>query len=208
METRKPEETSIGGAARNEKGAPGNLFIVSAPSGAGKSTLCGALRQRFARIRYSVSYTTRKPRPGEVDGVHYHFIDVAEFRRRIDQDAWAEWAEVHGNYYGTSADLLAEGLAAGEDILLEIDVQGAAQIAERFEQAVTIFILPPSMEALEARLRGRDSDSDAVIEKRLVNARTEMAQKDRYRHRIVNDDLETAKAELFAVVERYITAGS
>ncbi len=202
MDTRESDRTC--GKDAIGSGMPGNLFIVSAPSGAGKSTLCDALRKRFGRIRYSVSYTTRSPRPLETDGVDYHFIDRKAFLQRIEENCWAEWAEVHGNYYGTSADLLTESLAGGEDILLEIDVQGAEQIVSCFPSSVTIFIMPPSVSALEERLKQRESDSPEVIAKRIENARGEMAQKDRYRHVIVNDDLSVATAKLFEVVEGYL----
>lgn len=202
MDTRACDRTcgkDVGG-----HGSPGNLFIVSAPSGAGKSTLCDALRKRFHRIRYSISYTTRSPRPLETDGVDYHFIDRKAFLERIEENCWAEWAEVHGNYYGTSAELLRQSLGGGEDILLEIDVQGAEQIVSRFPSSVSIFIMPPSIAALEERLKGRDSDSPEVISKRIENAKGEMARRDRYRHVIVNDDLSVATAELFDVVAGYL----
>lgn len=179
----------------------GRLFVVSAPSGAGKTTLCRGLRDHFGDIAYSVSYTTRAPREGERDGIDYHFISVAEFRRGIETGRWAEWAEVYGNYYGTSVAALERTLSAGLDLLLEIDVQGCAQIVERFPEAVTVFIMPPSFEALRERLSGRGKDDPAVIERRLEAARQEMDQAHWYRHVIVNDQLETALAALIAVVQ-------
>jgi guanylate kinase len=181
----------------------GLLFILSAPSGAGKSTLGGLLRTRIPDLAYSVSYTTRAPRRGEVDGQDYHFINRTEFEMAIAGKAWAEWARVHDNYYGTRAEDLQRLLDQGRDILLDIDVQGARQLVERFPMAVTIFIMPPSLEVLEERLRQRGTDEKAVIAKRLNNARQEMAQRNDYRHVIVNDDLETAANALVRVIETY-----
>ena len=123
---------------------PGHLFIISAPSGAGKSTLCRAMRDHFPDLLYSISYTTRSPRKGERNGVDYHFILPDDFEKGISRHRWAEWAEVHGNYYGTSAEFLDNELSAGRDILLEIDVQGTRQILQRYPDGITIFILPPS----------------------------------------------------------------
>ncbi|MGE5257657.1 MAG: guanylate kinase [Hyphomicrobiales bacterium] len=178
-----------------------HIFIVSAPSGAGKTTLCRAALNRLPDLSYSVSYTTRLPRPGEVDGRDYAFISIAEFEEGIDAGRWAEWARVHGNYYGTSADVLNRAVAAGRDILLDIDVQGAQQIRSRFPRSVSIFIMPPSLDILAKRLqaRGRDDPEDMAL--RLRNAREEMAQKEAYDHVIVNDRLETAVEELIAVIE-------
>jgi guanylate kinase len=178
-----------------------HIFIISAPSGAGKTTLCRAALDRLPDLDYSVSYTTRLPRPGEVDGRDYVFISVAEFVEGIDAGRWAEWAQVHGNYYGTSADVLNRAVAAGRNILLDIDVQGARQIRSRFPRSVTIFIMPPSLDILAKRLqaRGRDDAEDMAL--RLRNAREEMAEKDAYDHVIVNDRLETAVEELIAVIE-------
>ncbi len=194
------------GAVMRPKADPmtdrGHLFVVSAPSGAGKSTLCNAVRERFPDIHYSVSATTRPPRPGETDGVDYHFVTEAEFQEGIERGRWAEWAVVHGNYYGTSAEGLRETLEAGADILLDIDVQGAKQIVERFPEAVTIFIMPPSLETLRERMTSRGTDSPEVIDRRVDNARAEMAARDRYRHVIVNDNLPDAKAAILEIVAR------
>ena len=184
---------------------PGQLFILSAPSGAGKSTLCHALRKRFPEILYSISYTTRKPRKGEKNGIDYYFIPRDEFEAGIDRGQWAEWAQVHDNYYGTSADLLDRGLKRGQDILLDIDVQGMRQIVKRYSSAVTIFIVPPSLEVLRGRLEERGTDSPEVIAVRLKNARKEMAQKDLYHHIIVNDQLAEAVADLIDIFEKYRT---
>ncbi len=181
----------------------GTLFVVSAPSGAGKTTLVHAMRSRFPELAYSISYTTRLPRPGEVNGVDYFFITADEFQAGIESGLWAEWAEVHGHYYGTSARFLKETLAAGKDILLDIDVQGACQIVRKFPQAVTIFILPPSLEVLRQRLESRGTDSPDVIALRMENARREMGKKDGYDYRIVNDRLAAAIDSLAAVIEKH-----
>ena len=182
---------------------PGFLFIISAPSGAGKSTLCRAVLDRFSDLVYSVSYTTRSPRSGEQNGVDYHFIVKDEFEKGIASGRWAEWAEVHDHYYGTSADFLDGELSVGRDILLDIDIQGTRQILQRYPDGVTIFIMPPSLETLKSRLQSRDTDSPEVIAVRLKNARDEMAQKDFYRHIITNDRLTDAVAELIALFEKY-----
>ena len=136
-----------------------HLFIISAPSGGGKTTLCREVRKQFPDMLYSVSYTTRKPRKGEQDGVDYHFIGKNEFKTRIDERQWAEWALVHGHYYGTDSTFLEEGLNAGHDILLDLDVQGTQQLLKRYSECVAIFIRPPSLEALQRRLEARGSDS-------------------------------------------------
>lgn len=183
--------------------ARGHLFIVSAPSGAGKTTLCQALMQRFPDLWYSVSYTTRLPRSGERDGVDYHFISVAEFTAGRQKGQWAEWACVHGNYYGTSAAVLQQGLDAGRDILLDIDVQGMRQIVKRFPESVTIFVMPPSLEILRQRLARRCTDSRQQIEQRMETAKQEMAGKDQYRHVIVNDDLSRAIETIVGLVQGY-----
>jgi len=181
----------------------GHLFIISAPSGAGKTTLVKAVLQQFRDMRYSISYTTRKPRVEERDGIDYHFISKQDFKKGIHKDRWAEWAEVYGNYYGTSVEFIEKNLSSGCDILLDIDVQGTLQILKHYPDSVTIFILPPSMNALRKRLEMRGSDSQAVIEKRLLNARKEMTQKKMYRHIIVNDVLSEAIKELSAIFKKY-----
>jgi len=181
----------------------GKLFIISAPSGAGKTTLCTRLLECCPDIVYSISYTTRRPRPGETDGKDYHFITKETFLEKQAHDYWAEWARVHDHYYGTSAEFLSASMARGQDVLMDIDVQGAVQIKARFPEAITIFIMPPSMDALKQRLAGRGTDDPAVIEKRLQNAIREMAQKDFYQHVIVNDELEIATNDLINVVESY-----
>jgi len=181
----------------------GHLFIISAPSGAGKTTIAKAVLKQFTDMLYSISYTTRKPRAEERDGVDYHFISKQDFKKGIKKGRWAEWAEVYGNYYGTSTEFIEKSLSSGCDILLDIDVQGTLQILKHYPDSVTIFILPPSVKALRKRLEMRASDSKAVIEKRLENARNEMAQKKMYRHIIVNDKLFAAIEEISAIFKKY-----
>ena len=190
-------------SSKKMKPKRGHLFIISAPSGAGKTTLVKAALEQFTDMLYSISYTTRKPRADERNGVDYHFVSKQEFKKGIKRGHWAEWAEVYGNYYGTSAEFIEKSLSSGYDILLDIDVQGTLQILQHYPDSVTIFILPPSMNTLRKRLEMRASDSKAVIEKRLVNARKEMAQKKMYRHTIVNDKLPAAIEELSAIFKKY-----
>ena len=181
----------------------GNLFVVSAPSGAGKTTICRSVLKRMPDLLYSVSYTTRAPRAGEKDGRDYHFITRTRFEKKIESEEWAEWARVHGNYYGTSATFIEQGLASGRDILLDIDVQGTKQLLNKFPNSITVFILPPSFEVLRQRLESRGTDRPESIEQRLNNARLEMDRKKMYRHRIINADLETAIAELIGIIKKY-----
>jgi guanylate kinase len=181
----------------------GRLFIVSAPSGAGKTTLCHALRQQYRELAYSVSYTTRRPRDGEQHGRDYYYISVQEFELGIKQGRWAEWAKVHGNFYGSSARWIDRTLSAGRHILMDIDMQGARQMLQCFPQAITIFIMPPSMEILEQRLRARGTDQPDTISLRLTNAAEEIAQKEICRHILVNDDLEKTKQQLAAIIKGY-----
>ena len=181
----------------------GLLFVVSAPSGAGKTTLCRALRDVYTDIRYSISHTTRKPRQGEKDGIDYHFTDNTKFLNMRDRGCWAEWADVHGHYYGTSIKNIEKALSAGYDILLDIDVQGTMQILERYPDAVTIFIMAPSLEILKQRLSKRGTEDSQTIEKRMRNAEKEIAGRSIYRHVIVNDDLSTAIDKFIRVVGKY-----
>jgi guanylate kinase len=180
----------------------GKLIIVSAPSGGGKTTLCHALRQRMPDLGYSVSFTTRLPRPGERDGVDYHFIDVDEFEKGIAEKRWAEWAVVHGNLYGTSAEYLQRALAEGRDILLDIDTEGTRQLLARFPDSLTIFIEPPSMKVLAQRLADRGTDDPEVMARRLRDAEKEMARRDMYQHRIVNGNLAATVAALTDLVAK------
>ena len=179
----------------------GILYIVSAPSGAGKTTLVKGLLESDSAVKLSVSYTTRAPREGEVDGVAYHFIDVARFTAMRDAGDFIEWAEVHGNFYATSKSWLQSELAAGDDVLLEIDWQGARQVRAQFASAVSLFIMPPSFSALESRLRGRGKDSEEVIARRLAAARDEMQRVDEFDYVIINNDLQEALRDLRAVVQ-------
>ncbi len=187
-----------------KKKKKGRIFVISAPSGAGKSTLCSKITVRFPDLAYSVSHTTREPRAGEKDGIDYFFISVEEFKDRIKNNLWAEWAEVHGNFYGTSLKFIQDKTAQGSHLLLDIDVQGAKQFKRSFPEAVTIFIMPPSIETLEQRLKKRATDSDEVIAKRIANAQGEIAQSSFYDHVVVNDELERASKELLNIVESKI----
>jgi len=180
--------------------ARGNLLIVSAPSGAGKTTLVKALLARDPRVVYSVSCTTRAPRAGERDGIDYQFLGEEAFRQRIDAGEFLEHAEVHGHRYGTLRSAIEAQLEADRDVVLDIDTQGAAQVRALMPEALSIFILPPSLAELESRLRARATDADAVIERRLAAARAEIAHVGDYDHVIINKDLETAIADLAAVV--------
>ncbi|MBW1846222.1 MAG: guanylate kinase [Deltaproteobacteria bacterium] len=184
-------------------GKRGHIFIVSAPSGSGKTTLCRALMEHIPDLLYSVSFTTRPRRNGENEGIDYYFLSKEEFEKGIKEGKWAEFANVHGNYYGTSADILDKGLHSGKDILLDIDVQGAEQILKRYPESVTIFISPPSMDALKQRLEKRGTDSGEVIKRRLKDAEKELARKDVYRHIIENDKLQKAVDDIIAVVKQY-----
>lgn len=178
----------------------GHLFVVAAPSGAGKSTLVNALLAQDAGIFLSVSFTTRGPRPGEVCGREYHFVTTEEFLARRSAGEFLESAEVHGNFYGTSRQWIEEKTQSGSDVLLEIDWQGAQQVKARFPEAVGIFILPPSIEALEERLRRRGQDSPAVIARRLLAAGSEIAHAPEFEYVIINQDFPVALEQLKAIV--------
>ena len=178
----------------------GTLFVVSAPSGAGKTTLCREIRLRLPDLAYSVSVTTRPPRPGEIDGADFRFVGVSEFQAMLARGEFAEWATVHGNLYGTRARALEDALATGRDVLLDIDTQGAAQLRARYPDAVLIFILAPSVKELEQRLRGRRSNMDADIERRLVRAREEIALWRQYDYLIVNRDVKEAMEQLESII--------
>ncbi|MFD2177106.1 guanylate kinase [Veronia pacifica] len=180
----------------------GTLYIVSAPSGAGKSSLINALLKDNPRydMKVSVSHTTRSMRPGEEDGVHYHFVTVDEFKALIEQNAFLEHAEVFGNFYGTSRLWIEEMLAKGIDIFLDIDWQGAQQIRKMMPEAKSIFILPPSREELERRLNARGQDSEEVIAKRMDEARSEISHYNEYDYLIVNDDFDVALIDLKAII--------
>ncbi|HEY7904722.1 MAG TPA: guanylate kinase [Casimicrobiaceae bacterium] len=180
--------------------AAGVLFVVAAPSGGGKSSTVNALLAREAGIRLSISWTTRPPRPGESEGQHYHFVDEQRFRELRDAGEFLEYANVHGNWYATSSTWLKEQVAAGQDVLLEIDWQGAAQVRKLIPESVHIFILPPSLEALNDRLVRRGQDSNAVIARRLAGAFEEMRHWAEFDYVIINQDFATAVDDLAAIV--------
>ncbi|BBL25885.1 MULTISPECIES: guanylate kinase [Comamonas] len=179
---------------------PGNLFVVAAPSGAGKSSLVKALRSFDARVYPSVSHTTRAPRGQEKHGREYYFASDAEFDSMVGNDAFVEWANVHGKRYGTSKKGIQDRLAKGEDVLLEIDYQGALQVRTAFPQAILIFILPPSWEELRSRLENRGEDAPEVIELRMKNAEEEMAQVGKFDFVIINELFESALFDLKAII--------
>lgn len=182
-------------------GVKGKLVVISSPSGCGKSTVIHELLDRDATCAYSISMTTREPRGGERHGVDYFFVDDATFRQKIDEGTFVEWAEVHGHYYGTSAEQVDALLNQGRTVLLDIDVQGGLAIKQLRPEAVLIFLLPPSMDILETRLRNRKTDSTAVIEARLKKASQEMAVADQYDYQVINDDLEDAIASIRAIID-------
>nr|WP_299244149.1 guanylate kinase [uncultured Halomonas sp.] len=178
----------------------GTLYIVSAPSGAGKTSLVHALLERIDTIQVSISHTTRAMRPGEADGVNYHFVDTATFEQMIERGDFFEHARVFDNYYGTSRPAVQALLAAGRDVILEIDWQGARQVREQMADAVSVFILPPSRDVLQERLSHRGTDDAATIARRMRDAISEMAHFDEYDHVIINDDFDIALTQLIAVV--------
>lgn len=178
----------------------GTLFVVSAPSGAGKTSLVRELVESLDGIQVSTSHTTRIRREGEIDGVNYHFVDVPAFEAMIERGEFFEYARVFDNYYGTSRPAVQAALAAGQDVILEIDWQGARQVREQLPEAVSVFILPPSREELERRLSGRGTDEHAVIERRMRDAVSEMSHHDEYDYLLINDDFTTALDELRALV--------
>ena len=178
----------------------GNLFTVSAPSGAGKTSLVSALVERMERVRLSVSHTTRPQRSGEQDGVNYNFVPVSEFQQMVTASDFLEHAEVFGNYYGTSESWVRNSLEQGNDVILEIDWQGAAQIRKQIPETCSIFILPPSRDVLKQRLQGRGQDSEEVIEQRMKQARDEISHYLEAEYLVVNDNFESALSELCGIV--------
>ena len=185
----------------------GLLVVVSGPSGAGKGTICQALLEKTP-LAYSVSATTRKPRAGEVDGESYYFLSVEAFEEMIEKDELLEWAKVYDNYYGTPLKKVEEKLTAGEDILLEIDTQGAMKVREKFPEGVYIFILPPSLAELERRIRGRDTETEDVLQKRLVAAIDEIEAGKCYKYVVTNDEVDGAVDSVCAILaaERRLVA--
>jgi guanylate kinase len=176
--------------------------VITAPSGAGKTSLIDALVRADPSLKLSISYTTRAPRPGEKDGVDYHFVDDAAFLGMQQRGEFLESAEVHGYRYGTSKKVITDALARGEDLILEIDWQGARQVRGIYPECVGIFILPPSIEELERRMRSRGQDADAVIRRRLDNARGEMEHAGEFHYAIINKDFDTARQELAAIIRK------
>jgi guanylate kinase len=179
----------------------GTLVVVSAPSGAGKSTLCHEVRAVVPGLYYSVSYTTRAPRPGEVDGADFHFVTRPGFVAMRNRDEFAEWAQVHGHLYGTPAAALEGALGRGLDVLLDIDTHGARQLRQRYPEAVSVFIMAPSMAELEARLRERKSDTPHEIQRRLLRAREEIAAWRQYDYLVINRDVKEAVDQLAGIIE-------
>jgi guanylate kinase len=180
----------------------GLLFVVTAPSGAGKSSLIHAVMKEDPTLKLSISYTTRPPRPGEVNGREYHFVDDAAFLAMRDRGEFLENAQVHGYRYGTSKKVILDALEKGEDIILEIDWQGAQQMRALYPQCVGIFILPPSVEELERRMRARGQDSDAVIRRRVQNAREELAHAGEFKYAIINKDFDIARQDLAGILQK------
>jgi guanylate kinase len=179
----------------------GKLFVITAPSGAGKTSLIEALMRDDPTLRISVSYTTRKPRGNEKNGVDYHFVDAATFLAMRSRGEFLESAEVHGNHYGTAKKVIVDAVERGEDLILEIDWQGAQQVRRLYPACVGIFILPPSVEELERRMRARGHDAEPVIRRRVENAREELAHAGEFKYVIINKDFETARRELASIIE-------
>ncbi len=178
----------------------GILFVVSAPSGAGKTSLCLELIDSLPDLRQSISFTTREKRTGEEEGIDYYFINPETFQKKIAEKELAEWAEVHGNLYGTSLQTLVDSAEQGIDLLLDIDCQGAAQLKNSYNRGVFIFILPPDYAELEKRLRHRGTDNEEVIARRLENSKQEISQAFWYDYLVVNDDLKSARDKIIAIV--------
>ncbi len=185
----------------------GLLFVITAPSGAGKSSLINALLKDDPSLKLSISYTTRPPRPGEQNGREYHFVDDASFLAMRERGEFLESAEVHGYRYGTSKQVIRDALAGGQDLVLEIDWQGARQVRALYPDCIGIFILPPSIEELERRMRSRGQDSEAVIRRRLENAREELRHQGEFKYAIINKDFDTARQELAAIIRNERTRG-
>ncbi len=180
----------------------GNLFVITAPSGAGKTSLIEAVMRDDPSLKISVSYTTRAPRKGEEDGVDYHFVDEKTFREMKSRGEFLESAEVHGNHYGTGKQVILDAVKRGDDLILEIDWQGAQQVRRLYPACIGIFILPPSIEELERRMRSRGQDTEEVIHRRLQNAREELSHAGEFKYAIINKDFETARRELASIIQR------
>ena len=184
-------------------GVTPKLFVISGPSGAGKGTLVARVREQHPGLGLTVSATTRAPREGEIDGQSYYFLTDEEFKRRVDAGEFVEWAHVHGNSYGTLVSEVQSKLASGSSLILEIDVQGAFQVKERFPEAVLIFIQPPSLSILQQRLRDRGTETEQSLAIRMSNAEAELALADRYDDVVVNDDLDQAVHDLLEVIQKH-----
>jgi guanylate kinase len=184
----------------------GKLFVVSAPSGTGKSTVIDAVMQELPTLKKPISYTTRPPRPGEVNGIDYNFVDISEFENMKNEKKLLEWATVYGNYYGTSLETVNNALSSGTFLLKDIDTQGALQLKSKLgKDAVLIFINPPSIQVLETRIRQRASDSEQQIKTRMDNAKKEMSESPKYDHVIINDELKKAVNGLKKIISGYMT---
>ena len=177
-----------------------NLFIVAAPSGCGKTSLVESLINNTTNLRVSISHTTRKPRAGEVNGTNYHFVSVAEFQKMVSDDAFIEHAEVFENFYGTSKKLINDNLNNNIDVILEIDWQGARQVKQNLPSAISIFILPPSKEALELRLKNRAQDDELIIKKRMLDAENQMSHYSEFDYLVINDNFNAALADLESII--------
>ena len=178
----------------------GLLVVISGPSATGKGTVCKALLDKESQIYYSISATTRFPRPGEEDGINYFFLDRGKFEEMIAADEFLEWAEVYGNYYGTPKSKVCEELSKGRNVILEIDIQGALKVKNKSPYGVFIFIMPPSLEELEARIRKRGTETEEVIQKRLGCARAEIAALSQYHYVVINDEVEKAVEKIMAII--------
>ena len=179
----------------------GLLIVLSGPSGVGKGTVCAALRKQSSNLVYSVSATTRQPRPNEVEGVHYFFKSRSEFQKMIEQDALLEWAEYMGNYYGTPKQFVQDTLDSGKDVILEIEVQGALQIQKMFPEGIFIFLTPPSLPELKQRILGRGTESEDIVSGRMTVAEKELALMHKYDYAVVNDDVSSACDRILAIVQ-------
>ena len=180
----------------------GKLYVIAGSSGVGKGTLLKIFLERNPQVRLSISYTTRSPRPNEIDGVNYFFISKEDFELAIKNDEFLEWAIFSGNYYGTKSAYVQKTLEAGSDLILEIETQGALQVMKKFPNAEFIFILPPSLEDLEARLRGRGTETEEAIQKRLSAVKSELEVSKKFTHRVINDNIEVAVDELQKIFDR------
>lgn len=179
----------------------GLLIVLSGPSGVGKGTVCAALRKQSSNLVYSVSATTRQPRPNEVEGVHYFFKSRSEFQKMIEQDSLLEWAEYMGNYYGTPKQFVQDTLDSGKDVILEIEVQGALQIQKMFPEGIFIFLTPPSLPELKQRILGRGTESEDIVSGRMTVAEKELALMHKYDYAVVNDDVASACERILAIIQ-------